>query len=77
MGNYMSFSTVKAPGEGRNYAGRTPIPFSSKEEMILWLSDVRHRRGYDSPADRRDPAYIRHCEARLGLLLLVTHAGKA
>lgn len=67
MGNFMSFNTAKVPGEDRNYAGRTPVPFGSKEEMVLWLSDPRYRRGYDSGIDQRDPAYIRHCEARLGL----------
>lgn len=67
MGNFVSFSTVKAPSEDRNYAGRTPIPFGSKEEMVLWLKDPRYQRGYENGIDQRDPAYIAHCEARLGL----------
>ena len=67
MGNFMSFSTVKAPDEDSNYAGRTPIPFGSKEEMILWLKDPRYRRGEDGAIDQRDRSYIAHCEARLGL----------
>lgn len=66
MGNFSSFS-VKPMGSANagdnSYAGRTPIPFPSKEEMVLWLKDPRYSGGIG----QRDPAYVAHCEARLML----------
>ena len=44
-----------------DYAGRKPIPFSSTEEMTLWLNDKRYR----GSINERDEAFQEHCKARL------------